>query len=356
MRRCRVLLAIAVSLLLLPLTVPPTAAAPGPNGPGAAPARLGVPAVQGRPPGNWSSGPAYQPRPRAKPAGSPTASAARPGGARPGTGGRGGGARLAAAFPPEVEQDHPAAWWRLGETSGATTAVDVSGNLRHGTYAGGVSYGRPGALYGDSDTAVGFAGTGTYVSASVPGLPTSSGSDVTVELWMRWDGSSATQMPFGFFNRYDLLLDQGFFGFNTGQTDLWGISSAGLANRWVHVVGVFRNGDAKQSKLYVDGKLQTLSQRFGTTGNATVSAPVRISGWAADDAYAFHGDLDEVAVYPTELPAARVSAHHQAGLSPYAAAVRQDQPSTFWRLGEAAGATTAVDVSGNFLMAPMRVG
>src|SRR5436305_7140791 len=49
-------------------------------------------------------------------------------------------------------------YWRLGETSGSS-ACDVTGT-NGGTYSGSVLLGRSGALSGDPDTAVRFAGNG----------------------------------------------------------------------------------------------------------------------------------------------------------------------------------------------------
>src|ERR1019366_5491825 len=163
-----------------------------------------------------------------------------------------------------VLSDSPSGYWQLGESSG-TTAVDSSGNGNNGTYSStGVTLGRSGALAADPTTAAAFDGSTGKVSLSTPGLPTSSGSNVTVEFWMDWNGSSASTMPFGF-GGYDLWLANGHLGFNTLNSDLYGTSVSGLANRWVQVTAVFHNGDATQSKLYIDGVAQTLSQIYGTT-------------------------------------------------------------------------------------------
>src|SRR5579883_3400718 len=53
--------------------------------------------------------------------------------------------------------DSPSAYWRMGESAGATV-VDASGNGVNGTYVGGVTHGVPGAIVGDSDTATTFDG------------------------------------------------------------------------------------------------------------------------------------------------------------------------------------------------------
>ena len=49
----------------------------------------------------------------------------------------------------------PVGYWRLGE-AGGPTAFDSSGNGNDGTYYGHPSFGQPGAINNNPDTAVGF--------------------------------------------------------------------------------------------------------------------------------------------------------------------------------------------------------
>src|SRR5438876_10051446 len=69
------------------------------------------------------------------------------------------------SYRASVLADHPVAYWRLNETTGAVMA-DVSGNGNDGAYAGAVTVAQPGALASDADTAVGFDPTSG--AASVP--------------------------------------------------------------------------------------------------------------------------------------------------------------------------------------------
>src|SRR5207248_1519477 len=55
------------------------------------------------------------------------------------------------------------------------------------------------------------------------------------------------------------------------------------------------------------------------------------------------GSLEEVAVYGTQLSAARIAAHAAAGAS-YSSAVTADAPLTYWRLGDAPGTTVPADL------------
>ncbi|MEO8411405.1 MAG: LamG-like jellyroll fold domain-containing protein, partial [Propionivibrio sp.] len=144
--------------------------------------------------------------------------------------------------------------------------------------------------------------------ARASGIPLdlASGGKNSVSFWMYWDGGNS-QMPFGFL-RYDLWLVNGYFGFNTSNSDVYGIASAGLANGWHHVAAVFTNGNVAANKLWIDGVPQTLSQRQASPSNtyAQAATSFQLSSWTYDDGYRFGGRLDEVKVYRGELTDALV--------------------------------------------------
>lgn len=165
---------------------------------------------------------------------------------------------------------------------------------------------------GKVQEAYSFDGIDDYIALIIPEIDTAPGSYVTVDFWMYWNGSEGShgQMPFGF-DRYDLYFKDGSFGFNTGNTDVWGISSAGLANKWVHVAAVFSNGNGKTNKLYINGVQQTLTQRLGSTASGLVNPNARISGWATGDGYNFGGMIDELEIWNGELTAAQIQSAYQ---------------------------------------------
>src|SRR5436305_386267 len=72
-------------------------------------------------------------------------------------------------------------YWRLGEATG-TAACDAAGG-DNGTYSGGFTLGRPGAIASDANTAAAFNGSTGYVS-----VPAATGLDVgdtfTAEAWV----------------------------------------------------------------------------------------------------------------------------------------------------------------------------
>ncbi|MCW8890911.1 MAG: LamG domain-containing protein, partial [Sedimenticola sp.] len=145
---------------------------------------------------------------------------------------------------------------------------------------------------------------------TVSGLPVSvaNGAKTSVAFWMYWDGTNSV-MPIGW-NAHDLWFFSDTFGFNTANSDIYGIASTGLANGWHHVVAVFTNGNVTQNKLYIDGVDQVLEQHRSAPNNnrAVVSSTLRIGGWQASNRYRFSGRIDEVKVYNGAATQALVTA------------------------------------------------
>jgi hypothetical protein len=239
------------------------------------------------------------------------------------------------------------AQYRLEEVgwSGVVGEVkDSSGNARHGR-ALGTPMPAPDAATPARAGDPGTCGYGTFAGGALD-LPvaanTAAGAKTTVSFWMYWDGTNSV-MPVGWLN-HDLWLVSGNFGFNTASSDVFGISSAGLANRWVHVVAVFTNGSVTMNKLYIDGVAQMLTQRQGTPNlaNAVVNANLRVSGWQRDNSYRFRTRIDEVETFDGEMTLSQVLARyngtHPCGTPPTVA------PSGFnaFETSTVAGSVTGV--------------
>jgi RHS repeat-associated protein len=219
--------------------------------------------------------------------------------------------------------------------SGAPSQIaDSSGHANPAAWSGGVGFGQPGLVSGDTDAALSFDGSGAIVNLNVGGIDTTSGHQVTVEFWMNWSGGTASHIPFGF-NGYDLWLLPGTgFGFNTSNSDVFGVPmSAVPVGQPVHVVAVFTNGSVSSNQLYLNGVQQTLTQLTGSPLSKPVSAAATAGGFSTSG-YGFNGALDEVAVYNGALSGSRVSAHFSAGAG-YKAAVLADAPIAYYRFDDA---------------------
>jgi uncharacterized repeat protein (TIGR01451 family) len=201
--------------------------------------------------------------------------------------------------------------------------------------------GHHGTLGGSPGFAPGFRGSafifdgGDYVDFTVPGIDTTPGAEVTVSFWMRWQGGDG--MPFSF-DTYDLFLAGGSFGFNAGYGSFKGMSSAGLAGRWVHVAAVFRNGDFQASRLFLDGTEQAivLADPGWGSGPQRATPAVRLGNWVTSIFggwdYWYRGLLDEVALFNRALTPEEVAAIHRAGAAGFCACFEPAPgPESWWR-------------------------
>ena len=213
-------------------------------------------------------------------------------------------------------------YWKFDENDG-TTAVDSSGSGNDGTLVN---------MDPATDWVTGFTGNSLHFDSSNDtvtinnlAVDTTAGAHNTVSFWMKWDGGNG-EMPVGWEVGYDLFLYGGFFGFNTGESNVLGMRVAdipgGLVNRWVHVTAVFYNGvpSADTVKLYVDGQLMEIEDCYAsypTTVSRSVTEDLWISGWGSNGGYKFGGSLDEVRVYNRELSADEVAALADARVTRY---------------------------------------
>jgi hypothetical protein len=232
------------------------------------------------------------------------------------SGSDGGASRYSTA----VLVDGPLAYYRLGELSG-TTAADSSGNAMDGVYSSGggsFTHGRAGAIAGDADGAIEISGVGTAnASVRVPLAVDPWSGDFTVEVWVR-----PTLPPAG---RYGIFLCEDFLvaGFRLGWDDtatpiFWTTQAGGssdvyattpmIEGAWSHVV-ITKAGATVT--IYLDGAAvggaDVTYVAPDLAGSSTELGLASLHGMSSE------GQFDELAIYGTALPAARIAAHYAAG-------------------------------------------
>lgn len=270
--------------------------------------------------------------------------------------------RASDTYSSVVLANAPVGYWRLGE-AGGPTAFDSSGNGDDGTYFGNPTFGQPGAIANDPDTAIGLNGfgSGDYVEIPDPAAalfsqPTS-GLGLTVEVWMRPDVlvfPGQTSDPYihwlgkGMPCQYEWGLR--FYSQNTTRPNrisgyIWnpgsppdctGGEGAGAyfedvltPGVWMHIVVCYEPGDADTLPaagvhIYRDGVHRQGPPSSGTLYNephgrwtifpAHGSAPLRL-GARNDLNFTLNGALDEVAIYPRVLTPDEVLENYTAGIS-----------------------------------------
>ena len=204
--------------------------------------------------------------------------------------------------------DTPIAYWRLGETSG-TVAADSSGSHLDGTFVH-VTLGVAGALAGDTDKAARFNGSNGVVEVSNDSVLRLNGS-WTIEFWARQISFMNAKPGIlgkgtgGNKNTYSVFADSGGQLWLQRNNKLVGSGPGALAAGYKQFTVTY---DGTRVRWYVNGVLATnsLITYPSSSGNGQ-----KLQIGAAQDAG--DNDIDEVALYPSALSAARIAAHYAAG-------------------------------------------
>jgi hypothetical protein len=220
------------------------------------------------------------------------------------------------SYASAVLADTPRAYWRLGETSG-TTATDSGPSAYNGTYVGGVTLGSAGALTGIPNPAATFDGANDNVIRNpFPGMATTA---ATVDLWIKTSDTTkeagiVSYASSASVDEFQLRDAKSLKVYIRGTSVATGVvlndgAWHHLAVTWTSAGGALR--------VYKDGALAfsgTLRAGYAmTTGGAWVLGQEQDAiGGGYETSQAYLGTLDEVAVYPTALTAARVQAHYNA--------------------------------------------
>ena len=226
------------------------------------------------------------------------------------------------SYTTEVLADSPLGFWKLDETTGATQFVDSSGNARPATIVGTPTYG----VAGIDGTAVTFSGT-QYGSIAAPAW-FSSPTAFTAEAWMkitatadveligRDNSGSAPGASDRIFRLHHNTSGSAvgailFLSNSSGTYVEFGSGTSLADNAWHHIVATW---DGATAKLYVDGNLANSAALSGTLASGG-TAPLLIATGQNNtpgNYSQFSGTLDSVALYPTALSLARISAHFTA--------------------------------------------
>ncbi|MGB4420209.1 MAG: LamG-like jellyroll fold domain-containing protein [Candidatus Saccharimonadales bacterium] len=190
-----------------------------------------------------------------------------------------------------------------------TSWLDLSENINHATLTNGPTYNSV-----DSGSIV-FDGTNDYVDFYAPNLTTTA----TVEMWAKIGSAYSSKMFMGWL-AYDVFTASGGIGFNTGNSDLYGINSStvtslGVVNHWAHYIFEMRSDVSySNNKIYINSIAQTLSQLLSTENSGTRifnGGNGRISGWR-QNGYYMPMEVSVFRVYNRQLSQAEVTQNFNA--------------------------------------------
>lgn len=234
-------------------------------------------------------------------------------------GGDGGDAHADATvltYTAEVLSDKPIAYLRFGEKSGAL-ARDETVNGNTGAVSGTVTWGVPGALARDNDTAVRLDGTTSLIDLG-GAIDFAGTKPFSLEIWFNVATVDTTyrfllgkdDQPASGREEWGVVIQSVdglyFERYVAGNGGAAGTAAMPLLGRWVHTVSTY---DGVHLAFYVDGALvdQSLDVRAQLAKNVPLYAGSDGPGHGVID-----GALDELAIYDFALPAARIKAHFDA--------------------------------------------
>lgn len=220
-----------------------------------------------------------------------------------------------------VINDAPYVYWALNEATGATLANDYSGSSRSGTISAGVTMQQPTPhayrLDGTIGTSAAFNGSSGYVGRTDTGLPTGS-ANRTFEAWVYITASPSTEGFIGGYGNFGTAQQAWYLGYDTSRRlffSQWGstVQSATVLalNTWYHVAVVTSGNNVT---IYVNAAVDT-------TGTATINTVLagayqvgQAPGAYGGTTRVLTGRIDDPAIYPSALSAARILAHYNAAL------------------------------------------
>ncbi|MGH1565197.1 beta-N-acetylglucosaminidase domain-containing protein [Mumia sp. DW29H23] len=225
------------------------------------------------------------------------------------------GRRPDAPYAELVAAADPAAYWRLGESSGLVAHDEVEGGAS-GDYTRGAKPGAAGAVAGDTaaDLATGYVEAPRTAATNLTG-------PFTVEAWIKLDSIAASPGQ-AVVESYTGPAVNGFaLRVDNGRLQGWslGASSYGLVTgrttldtgTWHHVA---LTHDGTRLTVYVDGVADGSVATSVTPSSGTSS--IKLGARGDDAANQLAGDLDEVALYRSALSADAIAGHFLAAPTP----------------------------------------
>ena len=207
----------------------------------------------------------------------------------------------------EVLADNPLAFWEFKDGSNVSTVNDYTLTQFNGGVHRGLGPKNSDAVWFDN-----------IAWRSIGGLPDFQDGTFTVEMWVKYGTQT---MDYPTFIRRDgggsafLMRTRGpnvgtriyqIETYTNGETLV--SNTTWNDNAWHHVV--FRS-NAYSGTLYVDGVVRSVKNGAQSAGG-TGSAAVLYLGRGSDTTEFFSGSIANVAIYTTDIGAARISAHYNA--------------------------------------------
>ena len=226
------------------------------------------------------------------------------------------------AYYNAVMDDHPVAYWRLGDhDSVARDEIGAYDGVHQGTYTEGAR----GALVGDPNPAVTLDGISGVVKGPDDALAFTGTAPFTLEVWIEPvaakyqhfvtkelraglpdpGGGSHPLVGYALLQSPGVLFERVIDEMTSNHTGQHPIASG----QWSHIVGTY---DGATMCLYINGAMIETVPSPGAI--ASYKSPVLIGAhpYGAN----LGGSIDEVAIYDSALPSTRIATHYMIGSGP----------------------------------------
>lgn len=222
------------------------------------------------------------------------------------------------AYAAAVLADDPLVYLRLGEASNASTAVDATGHGHSGTLGNGHTFGVPGVIVGDTNTALRLDGMSSGIDLG-NSFDFNGTHPYSLELWANVGlvdmtfrhFFTKTAFPASGREGYSVFVWNDLFTYErtvAGDTHRIQLSASSIKGRWAHLVATY---DGVVMRLYIDG-----AEAGSTPDSRSAGTIERQTYVGCNDGFddgVVKGDLDEVAIYAKALAADRVKLHFDVG-------------------------------------------
>ena len=237
------------------------------------------------------------------------------------------------AYRAEVISDSPVGYWPLDEASGGSAPINLMG-ADAGSFGSGVTFAQsPLSPNAGGGSSILIDGTSDATSRIDLGLTTLNTAAFTVEFLLyntawpwngldegfimsknSWYSLSNTDFPFAIRLHNNGTLETNFSKGDDGGYDLLTYDNLRTLNEVHHVAIVYKATD--RVEIWIDGiKVRTESIDFTISSNSRpicLGAPALANGGGVNQGYLEDTYIDEVAVFDTDLSAARIEAHYAA--------------------------------------------
>ena len=194
-------------------------------------------------------------------------------------------------------------------TSGSLTWSSLTNPQYSGSLVSGAYYTPPNL------GSIVFDGVNNYADFTAPNIT----STASVEMWAKIGSGYNNKMFFGW-NLYDIYCEGFAVGYNTSNSDVYGLSSAsfnalGTVGNWAHYIFEMYSGSYLSNKIYINGISYPLTQVAGTqnpTRTVFNNGNGRIALWRAGTGYNMPMSCSIFKVYNKTLTAQEVLQNYNA--------------------------------------------